>query len=320
MSGRAADLGYAAGWRLVRALPESAAARAFDAAADVAVRRRGRSVRRLAGNLRRVVGPDLSEAELDRLVRQAMRSYARYWREAFRLPVLSPADRLRTFHMVNSDVLAEAAAGGRGVVLALSHSGNWDHAGAWAVASGYGLTTVAERLRPESLFQRFVAFRESLGMRIIPLTGGERPPMDALADRLAAGDLVPLLADRDLSSRGVPVTFFGGHTRMPPGPALLALRTGAPLFAVSMWYEPGRTMCRLTGPLPVPTDGNLSERVASLTQDVADALAAGIAEHPADWHMLQRLWLDQPGKPAQLGPDPRSGRLRQNVRPGGDRR
>jgi KDO2-lipid IV(A) lauroyltransferase len=132
-------------------------------------------------------------------------------------------------------------------------------------------------------------------MEIIPLTGGERPPLDVLAERVSSGAVVPLLADRDLSARGVEVTFFGGRTRMPPGPALLALRTGAPLYTADMWFEPDAPCGQLRGPIPVPPPeaGPLDVRVRQLTQQVADALAAGIAEHPQDWHMLQRLWLDE---------------------------
>jgi lauroyl/myristoyl acyltransferase len=109
---------------------------------------------------------------------------------------------------------------------------------------------------------------------------------------------VVLLADRDLSARGVEVDFFGGRAKMPAGPALLAVRTGAPLFVVGLWNTPDQTRARLSGPLPPPPGGELAERVAALTQSVADVLAAGIAEHPEDWHMLQRLWVDEPTRAA----------------------
>jgi phosphatidylinositol dimannoside acyltransferase len=160
-------------------------------------------------------------------------------------------------------------------------------------AMGWPLTTVAERLKPESVYERFLAFRQGLGMEIIPLTGGQ-PPLDVLADRLGKGHVVPLLADRDLTARGVEVRFFGGRTKMPAGPALLALRTGAPLYVASMWYEPAGPRGLLEGPLPVPGPerGPLIQRVRAVTQEMADNLAAGIARHPEDWHMLQRMWLD----------------------------
>jgi len=293
-SGRWVELGYATGWRVTRMLPEPVARAAFRAAADTAYRRRGRGVRQLADNLRRVAGPQLPAAELERLVRAGLRSYARYWREAFRLPGRTPQQLRAGFHLAGAELLAEAVAAGTGAVVAVPHAGNWDAAGAWVVANGWSLTTVVERLRPERLYERFVAYRERLGMRIIPQRGGGTPPLDRLSDSLRDNHIVPLLADRDLSARGIEVQFFGARTRMPAGPALLALRTGAPLFVASLWYEPQLARGQLHGPLPVPESGPLDQRVRVLTQQVADQLAGGIAAHPEDWHMLQRLWLDLP--------------------------
>jgi KDO2-lipid IV(A) lauroyltransferase len=180
-------------------------------------------------------------------------------------------------------------------VVALPHAGNWDAAGAWVAATGWPITTVAERLKPEGVYERFLAFRQGLGMEILPTHGGDRPTFDVLVDRVRAGAVVPLLADRDLSARGVEVDFFGGRTRMPAGPALLALRTGAPLYVASLWYEADVACASLAGPLelPDPDSGPLDQRVRMLTQRIADGLAAGIARHPEDWHMLQRMWLDQ---------------------------
>jgi lauroyl/myristoyl acyltransferase len=303
VSGRAVEWGYAAGWALIKALPRSVAWWLFRAGADRAARKRGPGTQRLERNLRRVVGPDLPQAELDVLVRDGLRSYAHYWLDAFRLPKLT-RDQIRTeliFH--NGHLLHDAVDAGTGCVVALPHAGNWDYAGAWVCAEGMALTTVAERLKPESLYRRFVDYRASLGMEIIPATGGARPPMDVLVDRLGEARVVPLLADRDLSARGVEVTFFGGRTRMPAGPALLALRTGAPLFVATLWYEGHTPHVSLAGPVPVPdpSAGALDVRVKQLTQSMADGLAAGIAEHPADWHMLQKLWLDELTPPAARG-------------------
>jgi len=308
---RVAELGYAAGWRVVRALPRSVAWSLFRAGADRAARRPGPGTRRLAQNLRRVVGPEVSEDELGRLVREGLRSYARYWLEAFRLPTLSPEEIQRGFRLERAHLLGDAVKAGTGCVVALPHAGNWDFAGAWVCGKGWPLTTVAERLRPEGLYRRFLAYRESLGMEIIPTVGGQRPPIDVLEDRVRAARIVPLLADRDLSARGVEVEFFSGRTRMPAGPALLALRTGAPLFVVSLWYEGDFPCGYVAGPVevPGPEAGALDARVKALTQVIADQLAEGIAQHPADWHMLQRLWLDDldstPRRPAQADSTPR---------------
>jgi phosphatidylinositol dimannoside acyltransferase len=305
MGGRLVDLGYAAGWRVVRALPKPVAAALFAAGADLALRRGGGGTARLAANLRRVVGPEMPEAQFQALLRQAVRSYARYWLEAFRLPSRSHEQILNGFRLGGSEMLGENVAAGVGSIVALPHAGNWDAAGAWVAAKGWPITTVVERLKPESLYERFLVFRRGLGMEIIPLTGGERPAIDVLADRLAKGHVVPLLADRDLSARGVEVELFGGRTRMPAGPAMLALRTGAPLYVTAMWNEPDAPCGRLTGPLPLPTGGSFGNRVRQLTQQVADGLAEGIAAHPADWHMLQRLWLDEPAPNVGTGQESR---------------
>ena len=281
VTGRLADAAYACGWALVRALPEQVAHAVFRAGADLAWRRGGRAVDQLRANLARVApGHDL-----DALTRQALRSYARYWCEVFRLPVTSRERVVAGMATVGEHRLRDSLAAGSGTVMALPHSGNWDHAGAWCAATGVPFTTVAERLRPESLYDRFVAFRESLGMEVLPLTGGPRPPYDVLVERLQAGGTLCLLADRDLSARGIDVHFFGATARMPAGPASLALRTGATLLPVTLSFRPDGWQV-VWHPAVPHTD------VATMTQALADAFADGIAEHPADWHMLQRLWLD----------------------------
>lgn len=284
----ASDRGYAAGWRLVRALPERLARTAFERGADFTARKGGPV--QLRRNLARVVGVP-AEAVSDELVRASMRSYARYWREAFRLPTMDHAELVRSgrIAVIGLEHLDAALARGRGVVFVLPHSGNWDMAGTWLVQNYGTFTTVMERLKPESLFERFVAYRESLGFEVFPLTGGEQPPFTVLAQRLRDNKIVCLMGERDLTGRGVPVTFFGERTWMPAGAAALAVETGAALMPVHVSFtvdDRGREgwVVRTREPLDV-TDG-----VAAATQALADCFAAGIAEHPADWHMLQPLW------------------------------
>lgn len=299
---RLAALPYVLGWALVRRAPESLLRRVFDVMADTAWRRRGRAALQLRANLRRVVGPGVSPARLDELTRAALRSYSRYWMEMFRLPSYGPETLVSRFHVYDGQRLWAALNSGRGVVLALPHSGNWDHAGAWIAVSGYPLTTVAERLRPESLYERFVAFRERLGMEVLPLTGGSASVYRTLADRLRAGRLVCLLADRDLTRSGVEVTFFGEPARMPSSPAALALETGAALVPVTLWYEGERWAGRVHPEVAPPSGGSRTERLAAMTQELASAFEESIAAHPADWHMVQRLWkTDSPRGAAVAG-------------------
>jgi len=285
---RLTEIGFLAGWRVVRMLPRPVARSLFRAAADRAYKSNGRGTQRLRKNLAQIVG----EGMPDELVRDGLRSYARYWLEAFRLPSQSKEQLLAGFGISDEhyDWLRKGYADGKGVVLALPHLANWDAAAGWVVSNGWRMVTVAERLKPEGVFRQFVEYREKLGMEVIPLTGAERPPIDVLAERLGQGFIVCLLGDRDLSRNGVDVEFFGGHTRMPAGPAILAIRTGAPLYAVDLSFTPEQTYAVLR-PITPPTEGPLDQRVKATTQLLADAYAAGIAEHPQDWHMLQKLWL-----------------------------
>lgn len=290
-------LAYLAGWRLVRILPEAAAYGLFALIADFVWWRNGRGVRRLASNLARAV-PEATPADLRRLARAGMRSYLRYWCDAFRLPGWSQDRVVTTIRLAGPGEAGarKALAEGRGVVCALAHQGNWDHAGAWSTLEFAPVTTVAERLRPEPLFRKFLAFREDLGMRILPLDGAE---VFADLDRtLRDGGFVPLLADRDLTARGVPVTLLGEPARMAAGPAALALSSGAALFPLSVHYErlPSSALARwgivatFHDEVLPPDDTSREAAVAAMTQRCADALGAGIREHPEDWHMLQRVF------------------------------
>ena len=283
---RAVDLAFALAWAVVRRLPERTVTWLFHHVADRVVRRNGRGVRRLRGNLA-VVRPDASETELDALTRAGMRSYLRYWQEAFRLPEWSDEEIVGRVRTVNEKLLRDAYAAGRGVISPLPHLANYDHAGAWAGLTGMPVSTVAERLQPESLFDRFIAYRKKLGMEVLPLTGGDEDVIGVLAERLRAGGFVCLVADRDLSERGVPVTFFGRPSRMPAGPAALSLRTGAPVIPVTLHYD-GPDLV-ITFHDAIDPDGGM----AAMTQRCADVFAQAIAAHPQDWHMLQRIFLDQ---------------------------
>ncbi|MEU7065062.1 phosphatidylinositol mannoside acyltransferase [Streptomyces sp. NPDC046161] len=282
---------YGLGWAAVKKLPEPAAVALGRRIADSVWKRRGKSVLRLESNLARVV-PDAGPERLRELSRAGMRSYMRYWMESFRLPAMDPRRFSTDVEIADEHLLREAMASGRGVIVALPHLANWDLAGAWATGHlGIPFTTVAERLKPESLYDRFVAYRESLGMEVLPHNGGAA--FGTLARRLRSGGLICLVADRDLSASGVEVDFFGAAARMPAGPALLAQQTGAALLPVTLHYgETPRMYGRIHPEVAVPEAGTRTEKTAVMTQAVADAFAAGIAAHPEDWHMLQRLWLD----------------------------
>ncbi|MER6571047.1 phosphatidylinositol mannoside acyltransferase [Streptomyces sp. NPDC001093] len=281
---------YGLGWSTVKKLPEPVAVRLGQTIADLAWKQRGKGVRRLESNYARVL-PDAGPERLRELSRAGMRSYLRYWMESFRLPAWSRERVKSGFDPKDIHFLTDGLAAPEGLILALPHMANYDLAGAWVTTKlETPFTTVAERLKPETLYDRFVAYRQGLGMEVLPHSGGSA--FGTLARRLRDGGLVCLVADRDLSASGVEVDFFGEKTRMPAGPALLAQQTGALLLPVTLWYDDSPVMQgRVHPPIEVPESGTRAEKTSVMTQALADAFATGIADHPEDWHMLQRLWL-----------------------------
>ena len=278
---------YFAGWRVVRWLPESTAYKLAYLVSDFLVRRNGKSVQRLRSHLSRTQ-PGMTSLDLDLLVIEAMRSYMRYWCDTFRLPDWSKKRILETVTVTNEHLLIDAIAAKTGVIVAVPHAGNWDHAGAYFCAKGIRLVTVAERLKPEKLFLKFLAYRQAMGMEVLPLDGRV---LNTLEERLNEGALVALVSDRDLSRSGIEVEFFGGKARMPAGPALLALRTKAPLITAFVSYTESGVHIEFRN-IMVPSSGDESSKVKEIVQMTAQYFEDGISESPEDWHMLQRIWID----------------------------
>lgn len=279
--------GYFAGWRLVRSLPEKFAYRIFERIGRIALSRNGSRIQRLRSNLTRVC-PEKSAAEMDLLMQQAMRSYMRYWCDTFRSPDWTQERISQTVTVVGEELLTGPMKQGTGVVVALPHAGNWDHAGSYFCGMGFPLVTVAERLKPEALFNKFLEYRQNMGMEVLAL---DSRSMATLLKRAREGALIALVADRDLSKSGIDVSFFGYPSRMPAGPALLAVRTGIPLITAFVSYTETGIHIEFN-PVDVPSVGSESEKISSVVQKCADLFAKGISTAPQDWHMLQRIWID----------------------------
>jgi lauroyl/myristoyl acyltransferase len=297
VSERLTGFAYRLGWKLICRVPLSWARSVFMAVAEVAWRRQGPKVQVLEGNLRRVLAysensQDVDGKELRNLSRAALRSYSRYWLETFRLPAI-PMEQIMAGMHINPEGEAELFANlraGRGAIIALPHMGNFEQAGAWVIQEGAGtFTTVAERLRPESVYEAFVRFRESLGMEVLPLTGGQTP-FGTLAQRLRKGGLVCLVSDRDLKESGIEVEMFGERARIA-ATAALAVHTGAALLPTATWFEGEDEWGACIYPeVPVPESGTRAEKIKAMSQEMAHRWETAIAEHPEDWHMLQRVF------------------------------
>jgi len=280
-------LAFLIAWRVVRWIPEKSAYRLFYWFGRRLIKRNGKSISRLRSNLARVK-PEYSEQEMQTLLSRAMDSYLRYWCDTFRFPDWSHERMMSTVKVNNENILTDAIAAGKGAIVALPHAGNWDHAGAYFCSKGMRVVTVAERLKPEKLFLKFVAFRAAIGMEVLPLGGRV---MASLSQRLRKGGLVALVADRDLSNAGIQVEFFGAPARMPAGPALLAINSEAPLITAYVSYTNVGLLIDFQL-VEIPQSGSQEEKVSKIVQMCADNFAASISAYPQDWHMLQRIWTD----------------------------
>ena len=287
MSENIAAWGYFVAWRILRWLPESFVYSRANSVADHLVKKNGKSVKRLRSNLARTQ-PNITALDLDRLTYKGMQSALRYWCDTFRFPDWSKERILGTVTCNDESILMDAVAAGKGAIITVPHCGNYDHAAAYFCARGAKIVTVAEHLKPEKLFKKFMQYRSDFGMESLPLDGRVIP---TLMQRIRTGCVVALAADRDLSKSGIDVNFFGGPARMPAGPALLAIRTGAPLISAYVSYTQTGIHIDFMR-IDLPTEGTETERIAALVQKCADIFAQGIAQYPQDWHMMQRIWID----------------------------
>ena len=280
---------YRAGAEVARLLPEPLGAPlAREAAAMIGLTFMTERREQIERNLRRVHGPGLSGPELRHEVTATFESYGRYFYELFRLPTFEPAWIEAHFRCDGIEYVAASVAEGAGAVLALPHLGNWDFAGAWLALQGYSVTVVAEPVEPPELFDWFVETRARLGMRVVPL--GPSAGTEVLK-AVRANEVVCLLADRDLSGDGIAVEFFGECTTLPGGPALIALRGGAPLLAAGCYFrDHGRHQTRILPPVPTARSGRLRDDLARVTQDLAHRFEVLIRAAPTDWHLLQPNW------------------------------
>ena len=278
---------YLLAWKIVRSLPEESAYRLFTRIAKRSVRRESISFNRLKANLRRVK-PHASESELNEIAARGMESYLRYWCDAFRLPTWSKERIISTVTVDGEENFRALVAEGKGVIVSLPHSGNWDHAGAYFSATGIPIISVAEQLKPDRVFKAFLRYRERIGIRIY---GTSENVIPILNKHLANGEVVALVADRDLSKSGIEVKFFDGIAKMPSGPALLALRNDSYLVIAHVTYTDQGIHIKFSEPL-LPNSNVEKSKIEDLTQQSADIFAAGIAKSPEDWHMLQKIWIN----------------------------
>ena len=280
---------YLFAWKLIALLPEKSAYKLAYSVSDRIYKKNGKGIKRLRSNYGRVM-PEYSGQELEELTKLGMRSYLRYWFDTFRLSKWSKKRIISTTQVIRENLLRDPIQSRQGCIVALPHAGNWDHAAAYFCSTGITLTAVVEKLKPEAIFKKFLAYRESIGIEAI---SHKEKTIPILANRLQDGKLIALVADRDMSRNGIEVNFFGKTAKMPSGPAILAIKTGAPLITAYVRYTPDGIEIIFDETIKLTNSGTEEEQIKIITQSIADNFAKRIKEYPVDWHMLQRIWVDE---------------------------
>jgi KDO2-lipid IV(A) lauroyltransferase len=280
---------YLFAWKVIGVSPEKSAYKLANVISDRVYSKNGKGVKRLRSNYRRVM-PNISERQLDELTKDGMRSYLRYWFDTFRLNKWSKSRIIETTFVVRENLLRDPIATKEGCIIALPHAGNWDHAAAYFCSTGITLTAVVEKLKPEAIFKKFLAYRQSIGIEAI---SHKEKTIPILMERLNQGKLIALVADRDMSRNGIEVNFLGGIAKMPAGPAILALKTGSPLITAYIRYLEKGIEITFDETIKLPVAGSEEEQIKIVTQSMADNFAERIKASPVDWHMLQRIWVDE---------------------------
>jgi KDO2-lipid IV(A) lauroyltransferase len=302
---RAAFIAYRAGAGLAEHLPYSAAAAIAHVGGRVARVALPERAAMVARHQQRVAGGSLDRVQLRRRVRGTFDSYARYWLEIFRVPLeLRHGEITPHFTAEGYENIEAGVAAGKGTILALPHLGGWEWAAAWMAELGHDMVAVVEPIDPPELFDWFVHQRQAFGLEIVPLG----PDVSSRVLRaLRDNRVVCLLCDRDLTGDGIEVDFFGERTTLPGGPATLALRTGAALLPVAVYFDGGRDhRARILPPIPTKRAGRLRDDIARITQALADEFEQLIAAAPDQWHLLQPNWPSDQTERSESGATPPS--------------
>ncbi len=275
---------------LARAFPQDVVYRVAVTMADIVflLWRTGR--RDTMTNLRHVLGPTATEAQVRATARQAWRNYFRVLAEFLSLRKMTRAGilaRVREVHGIEH--VEQALARGRGVILVGVHHGSWDLAAVLATSLGWPITAIADTYRYPPLNDWVFAPRQAWGLRII--SAREPQALRAAFKCLKDGEVLALVIDRPMNGEGVPVRFFDANLSFPPGAAAIALRTGATVIPGYFARQPDDTfVAGLLPPVEYTPCGDRETDVRGLTQAIVTRLEEIIRRYPEQWYAFQPLW------------------------------
>lgn len=212
-------------------------------------------------------------------------TYTRYYFEVLMLPFMSPGF-LKKVEVRGLEQLETALQNKKGVIILTSHIGNWDLAGAVMAQYSPYFGAVAEKLENKALFNFFTRTRQKKEVNVIASTHSAfRNIKKSLLEKNGQG-VVAILADRDMSGHGVPVTLFGKPTTIPQGPIEIAKETGTVLLPGALYYRGDDCYAKGFGPIIY----SQSDSIEAIAQKVAIGVEKIISENPTQWCMLQPIW------------------------------
>lgn len=241
----------------------------------------------VGANQAQVLGRPIDDPLVQASTREAFALYARYWFDTFNVLDWSDERVMESFRFEGAEHVEKGLADGKGVIIALPHTGNWDVGGRAMGIRVAPVVAVAEHLKPDRLFELFLEHRRLLGIEIIDLASDHVGRQ--LTQKLEQNRVVALVADRDLSGGGVEVEMFGRTRRMPAGPALLALSAGAPLLS-GPTYTTREGWVEVLTPVTIEPTGRRKDDIVALTRALAAAFEQAISAAPPDWHLFQPGW------------------------------
>ena len=240
-------------------------------------------------NLRRILGPQSSEAEIRRSARQTFNYILFNYFDLFRLPTLDDQTVEQLVTVKGWENVDAALTTGRGIVMTSAHLGNIEVVLYAMLLRGLSITIPVERVSPPELFDYISALRSTKGLKLIPIDG----PLIDLVRTLKRGGVAGLAGDRDITKTGQVFTLFGCPAHLPDGHIRLALRTEAPLVVGFSRRNPGHTYEAYFLPAHyLAKDGTDEERVADGMAYVIGEMERAIRQDPEQWTLTVSIWAD----------------------------
>jgi len=248
----------------------------------------------------RAAFPERDEDDIERIARAAYAHLGRTSIETAILPSYNTAEILSMFESVQGwDLVEKNLALGKGLILVTGHLGNWELGGAYIAARGLPIDAVARHMA-NPLFDRYLTrTRERIGMSVVH----DEEAVRRVPRALRGGRAVAFLFDQGavgLASTWVP--FFGRFAKTPRGPAVFALRLGAPvMFGVALRQPSGRYQLSFEQVEVVDT-GDREADVDRIVAEYSAVLERWIRRAPEQYLWHHRRWKHQrPGTPPELG-------------------